>query len=156
VRFPSNIFTLLLTVAAIVMGSSQGNAHIGCDTHQLSSKPMAPNAISVDLVIPFGYLCHLLEVYRKEISVQKAGYTSNATVSNSLVKGICNWRIDFVYYDLKGKEYMRDKGETVKGCDQGPYREIAKGKTLPQSGSSCVELITDGEVRLVQCHTLRD
>jgi hypothetical protein len=141
---------------AIVMSSSESKAYIGCDTHQLSSKPVEPNAISVDLVIPFGYLCHFLEVYRKEISIQKAGYTSNATVSNSLVKGICNWSIDFVYYDLKGKEYMRDKGETVRGCDQGAYREIAKRKTLPQPGSSCVELITDGEVRLVQCHTLKD
>jgi hypothetical protein len=145
-----------MMVGAMVIGSSEGNAYIGCDTNQLSNKPIDRNAISVDLVIPFGYLCHFLEVYRKEISIQKAGYTSNATVSNSLVKGICNWRIDFVYYDMQGKEYMRDKGETVKGCDQGAYREIAKSKTLPQSGSSCAELITEGEVRLVQCHTLRD
>lgn len=156
VRFSSITSTLLMMVGAIVVSSSEGNAHMGCDTHQLSSKPVAPNAISVDLVIPFGYLCYFLEVYRKEISIQKAAYTSNATVSNALVKGICNWSIDFVYYDLKGKEYLRDKGETVKGCEQGAYRETSKNKTLPQPGSSCAELITDGEVRLVHCHSLKE
>jgi len=156
VRFSSNISMLLMIAGAIVISSSEGNAYVDCDTHQLSSKPMAQNAVSVDLIIPFGYLCHLLESKGKEISIQKAAYTSNATVSNFFVKGICNWRMDFVYYDTKGNEYMRDKGETVKGCDQGASREIAKSKTLPQSGSSCVELITDGEVRLVQCHTMMD
>ena len=155
-RFSSNISMLLMMAGAIVISSSEGNAYVDCDTHQLSSKPMAQNAVSVDLIIPFGYLCHLLESKGKEISIQKAAYTSNATVSNFFVKGICNWRMDFVYYDTKGNEYMRDKGETVKGCDQGASREIAKSKTLPQSGSSCVELITDGEVRLVQCHPMRD
>ena len=141
---------------AVALSPSEGNAYVACDTHQLSSKPIAPNAISADLIVPFGYLCHFLEAHGKEISEQKAAYTSNGTVSGPLVKGICNWSIDFVYYDAKGKEYMRDKGETIKGCKQGVSRAVAKSKTLPQFGSSCVELITDGEVRLVQCHAVKD
>jgi hypothetical protein len=156
VRFSSTISTLLLMAGAIVMSSVEGNAYIACDTHQLSKKPVVPNAISVDLIIPFGYLCHHFEANKKEVAVQKAAYSSNGTVAGPLVKGICNWRIDFVYYDTKGTEYMRDKGETVKGCNQGASRAIAKSKTLPQFGSSCVELITDGEVRLIQCHAMKD
>jgi hypothetical protein len=156
VRFSSNISILLLMAGAVVMSSSKGNAYILCDTHQLSKKPAAMNAISSDLIIPFGYLCHHFEANKKEVSVQKAAYSSNSTLSGPLVKGICNWRIDFVYYDMKGTEYMRDKGETVKGCNQGASRTIAKSKTLPQFGSSCVELITDGEVRLIQCHAMKE
>jgi hypothetical protein len=141
---------------AIVMSSVEGNAYIACDTHQLSKKPVVPNAISVDLIIPFGYLCHHFEANKKEVAVQKAAYSSNGTVAGPLVKGICNWRIDFVYYDTKGKEYMRDKGETASGCGQGASRAIAKGKQILQSGSSCAELTVDGKVRLIQCHTLID
>jgi hypothetical protein len=156
VRFSSNISLLLMMAGAVVTSSSAANAYIACDTQQFSSKPINPKAISVDLVVPFGYLCHSLEVEGKEISVQKAAYTSNATVAGPLVKGICNWRIDFVYYDSKRKETMRDKGETVKGCNQGASRAIAKSKPLAQLGSSCVELIIDGEIRLAQCHTIID
>jgi hypothetical protein len=156
VRFSSGIFMLLMMVGAIVASPSEGNAYIACDTYQIGDKPAAPNAVSVDLVIPFGYLCHFLEVNNKEISIQKAAYSSNTTVAGPLVKGICNWRIDFVYYDKKGKEYMRDKGETSSGCGQGASRAIAKGKQILQSGSSCVELAVDGKVRLIQCHTLID
>jgi hypothetical protein len=116
---------------------------------------LTPNAVSSDLVVPFGFLCHHLEVDNKEISIQKAAYSSNTTVGGPLVKGICNWSIDFVYY-AKGKEYMRDKGETVKGCSKGASRSIAKGKALLQSSSSCAELFVDGEVRLIQCHTITD
>jgi hypothetical protein len=146
---------LLMMIGALVASSSEGNAYMGCDTHQMSDKPVAPNAISIDLVIPFGYLCHSLEMDKKEISAQKAAYSSNTTVGGPLVKGICNWRIDFVYY-AKGKEYMRDKGETFKGCDKGASRSAAKGKTLLESSSSCAELFVDGEIRLIQCHKIID
>ena len=141
---------------AAVISPSEANAFVACDTHQIRSKPMAPGAISVDLIIPFGYLCHHFEARGKEIIMQKAAYASTTSVTGSLVRGICNWRIDFVYYDTKGKEYMRDKGETVKGCKQGASRAIAEGRTLAQFGSSCVELITDGEVRLTQCRAVKD
>lgn len=156
VRVFSNISTLLMIIVALAASSNEVNAYIDCDTYQISKKPIAPNAISTDLVIPFGFLCHSLEAKGKEVSTQKAAYSSNGTVVGPLVSGVCNWRIDFVYYDAKGKEYLRDKGETVRGCGQGASRAIAKSKTLPQSGSSCVQLITDGEVRLTQCHTVSD
>jgi hypothetical protein len=144
-------------VGAVVMISNEGNAlDLGCDNRQYSDKPVVPNAISVDLTVPYGYLCHFLESKGKEISVQKAAYTSNATVSGPLVKGICNWRIDFVYYGPNGNEYMRDKGETVTSCDQGASRVVTKSKTLSQYGSACVELIIDGEARLTQCHTMKE
>ena len=156
VRFSSGISILLMMAGMVAMSSSEGNAYIACEIHQLRSKPIARNAVSVDLIIPFGYLCHHFEARKKEIVIQKAAYTSNATVSGPLVKGICNWRIDFVYYDTKGNEYMRDKGEIVKGCNQGAFRALAKSRTLPQFGSTCVELITDGEVRLTQCRAVSD
>jgi hypothetical protein len=156
VRFTSNIYILLTMIGTLVMSSSEGNAVISCDTFQISQKPVKANAVSADLAIPFGFLCHSLEAKGKEISAQKAAYSSNGTVVGPLVIGICNWSIDFVYYDTKGKEYMRDKGETVAGCDKGPTRAIANGKKLYQPGSACVQLITDGEVRLTQCHAMKD
>src|SRR5262245_27862604 len=107
VRFSSSILVLFVVASVFVMASRAGNAFEACDTRQLSDKPIAPNAISIDLVVPFGYLCHHFEARGKEVAVQKAAYTSNATVSGPLAKGICNWRIDFVYYDTTGKEYMR-------------------------------------------------
>lgn len=136
------------------MSSSEGNAYLACDNQQYSSKPIKANAISVDLVVPYGYLCHFLEVKGQEISIQKAAYTSNASVSGPLVKDICNWRMDFVYYTKDGKEYARDKGETVKGCDLGASRAQPKGKALAQTRTACVELFIDGELRLAQCHKM--
>jgi hypothetical protein len=152
-RFSANIAMLLMIAGALFVSSNEGNAYIACDTHQMSNKPTTANAVSSDLVIPFGYLCHHLEVENKKIAIQKASFSSNATVEGPLVGGICNWRIDFVYYS-KGKEDIRDKGKTVKGCDKGAFREIAKGKTLPEFSSSCAELFVDGEVRLIQCRKI--
>jgi hypothetical protein len=153
VRFSANIAMLLMMAGALFVSSNEGHAYISCDTYQMSNKPATPNAMSSDLVIPFGYLCHHLEVENRKISIQKASFSSNTTVGGPLVRGICNWRIDFVYYS-NGKEYMRDKGETAKGCGKGAFREIAKGKALLESSSSCAELLVDGEVILIQCRKI--
>lgn len=152
-RFSAHIAMLLMMAGALSVSSIKANAYIACDTHQMSNKPAAPNAVSSDLVIPFGYLCHHLEMENRKIAIQKASFSSNTTVEGPLVRGICNWRIDFVYYS-KGKEDIRDKGETVNGCGRGAFREIAKGKTLPEFSSSCAELFVDGEVRLIQCRKI--
>ena len=107
------------------------------------------------MTLPYGYLCHLMESRGKEISVQRAAYTSNASIFGPLVGNICNWRIDFVYYDKDAKEYMRDKGETVNNC-KGASRVIEKSKTLPQYGTTCAELFVDGKVRFTQCHAMNE
>jgi hypothetical protein len=154
-RFSANMAMLLMMAGALSVSSIEGNAYVACDTHQMSNKPSAPNAISSELVIPFGFLCHHLEVENRKIAIQKASFSSNGTVNGPLVKGICNWRIDFVYYS-KGKGDIRDNGETVQGCDKGAFREIAKGKALLDFSSSCAELFVDGQVRLIQCSKITE
>jgi hypothetical protein len=57
---------------------------------------------------------------------------------------------------MKGNEYIRDKGETVGNCEQGASRKAPAARTLPQFGTTCAELIIDGEARLTQCHTIRE
>jgi hypothetical protein len=143
-------------IGSIIITSSGATASgLGCDNSQITDAPVALNAISAEMTLPYGYLCHLMESRGKEISAQRAAYTSNASIYGPLVRDICNWRIDFVYYGTNGEEYMRDKGETVNNC-KGASRVIEKGKTLPQYGSTCAELFVDGKVRLTQCHGMSE
>jgi hypothetical protein len=156
VRFLSSLFAVLTVIGLVLANSSgAGASGLGCDNSQITDEPVSLNATSVEMTLPYGYLCHLMESRGKEISNQRAAYTSNASIYGPLVGEICNWRIDFVYYDTKGDEYMRDKGETVNNC-KGASRVAAKSKTLPQYGSTCAELFVDGKVRLTQCHGMNE
>ena len=155
-RFLSSLSAILTMIGSVILTSSGATASgLGCDNSQITDAPVALNATSVDLTLPYGYLCHLMESRGKEISVQRAAYTSNASIYGPLVRNICNWRIDFVYYGMDGKEYMRDEGETVNNC-KGASRVIEKGKTLPQYGTTCAELFVDSKVRLTQCHGMKE
>jgi hypothetical protein len=127
----------------------------GCDNRQYSGEPADPKAITADIKLPFGYLCHLVHTRGKDISEQKAAYTSAAGIYSPLVADICDWRIDFVYYDTKGNEYKRDKGETVSDC-KGASRENVTLNKLPHYGTTCAELILKGETRFTQCHGITE
>jgi hypothetical protein len=156
VRFLSSLSAVLTVIGSVILTSSgAGASGLGCDNSQITDEPVSFNATSVEMTLPYGYLCHLMESRGKEISNQRAAYTSNASIYGPLVGEICNWRIDFVYYDTKGDEYMRDKGETVNNC-KGASRVVAKNKTVPQYGSTCAELFVDGKVRLTQCHSMNE
>ena len=155
-RFLSRLSAILAVIGSFVVLPDEVSASgLGCDTSQITDAPVVVNPVSVDLVIPFGYLCHLMKSTGKAISEQRAAYTSNSNIYGPLVRDICNWRIDFVYYGMDGKEYMRDKGETINGC-KGASRIVEKSKTLPQFGSTCAELFVDGTVRLIQCHGMTE
>lgn len=128
----------------------------GCDNKQYFDDTASPNAISAEIKLPYGYLCHLIHTNGKEISEQKAAYTSKVGIYSPLVANICNWRIDFVYYDTKGKEYMRDKGSTESDCKKGVSRKVADIRKLSHYGTTCAELYIDGHARMTQCHTINE
>ncbi|MGF1619950.1 MAG: hypothetical protein ACFCUR_04980 [Rhodomicrobiaceae bacterium] len=146
-------FTFIGSVVAMPIGANA--AEIGCDNRQDGSGA-DPNAISAEITLPYGYLCHAVQRKGKEIKEQRAAYTLNAGIYAPLVDNICNWRIDFVYYDTNGDEYIREKGDTVSNCKQGASRAIEKSKTLPQYGATCAQLIVDGEPRLTQCQSINE
>lgn len=155
-RFFLHLATILSLGGLVVGMSGEATASgIGCDNRQHTKEIADPNAISRDIKFPYGYLCHMVHTRGKEVTEQQAAYTTNAGIYAPLVKDVCNWRIDFVYYDTKGNEYLKDKGETVSDCKQGASR-TAEARTLPDYGSTCAMLIVDGEVRLSQCHGLNE
>jgi hypothetical protein len=156
-KFISSIGIACALAGLAALTASKANASAtGCDNRQYFEENAKPNAISAEIRLPYGYLCHLIHTRGKEITEQKAAYTKSAGINGPLVKNICNWRLDFVYYDMKGNEYIRDKGETVGNCEQGASRKAPAARTLPQFGTTCAELIIDGEARLTQCHTIRE
>ena len=157
-RFISSVVAIAFTlIGAVIINSNQANASAtGCDNRQILDKAADPNAISAEISLPYGYLCHLVHNNGKEIKEERAAYASSAGIYSPLVDNICNWRIDFVYYDKKGEEYMRDKGETVSDCKIGASRAIEKSKTLPEYGIACAELYIEDERRFTQCHTITE
>lgn len=152
-----SVAVAITMIGAMTMPREAAASATGCDNRQhFEGSGGQPNAVSEDIKFPYGYLCHLIHSDGKEISQQKAAYTLRAGIYAPLVQKVCNWRIDFVYFDTKGKEYMRDKGEVMKDCEKGASRNIAALKKLSEYGSTCAELIVDGEVRLRQCHTITE
>lgn len=156
-RFTAGVSVIFTLLFVLCLGSLEANASAtGCDNRQESDEVSDPNAISVDIKHQYGYLCHLIHTRGKQISEQKASYTESAGIYAPLIKDVCNWRIDFVYYDSKGDEYMRDEGETVTDCKKGARRDISKSKTLSEYGTTCAKLFIDGKPRLTQCHTISE
>jgi hypothetical protein len=156
-RLFSRAAIVFALIGAVISISSQANASAtGCDNRQLDEQVADPNAISREITFPYGYLCHLIHTNGKLIEEQKAAYTASAGIYAPLVDNICNWKIDFVYYDTNGDEYMRDEGDIVSDCKQGVSRKVADVRELPKYGTTCAELIVDGEKKFTQCHILRD
>ena len=154
-RFFSSLAIVLALMATMIVTSSQAMASaIGCDNRQTPGDDVDPNAIAVDIKEPYGYLCHSVHTNGKEIKEQRAAFTTHAGINEPRVKNICNWRIDFVYFDTEGDEYSRDKGETIGDCKKGASREIAKAVNLPDYGTTCANLFVDGELRYTQCHRI--
>jgi hypothetical protein len=153
-RLFARLAIALAFIGTVISMPSEANAaEIGCDNRQDGSGA-DPNAISAEIRLPYGYLCHAVQRRGKEITEQRAAYTSSAGIYAPLVNNICNWRIDFVYYDTNGDEYTREEGETVSNCKQGASRAIEKSRTLPQYGMTCAQLIFDGEPRLTQSKSI--
>lgn len=155
--FISNAIVSFFLIGMVVITSSEVNASaIGCDNRQNHGPATDINAVSVELKLPYGYLCHEIRTDRNDIINQKAIYTSRASINGALVEKICNWSIDFVYYDEDGKEAMRDKGKTVSNCKQGASREVEIKRKLTEYTSTCAKLIVDGDPILTQCHKINN
>jgi hypothetical protein len=156
-KFFSSIAIAFALIGAVIFMSNQANASAtGCDNRQYSDEAADPHAISVDIKFPYGYLCHMVHTRGKEIKEQEAAYTESAGIYAPLVKDICNWRIDFVYYDTNGEEYLRDEGQTVSDCKAGAKRKAENDRKLPHFGTTCAELIIEGERKYSQCYSFNE
>ena len=155
--FFSNAAIAFTLLGAVIMTSGEASASaLGCDNRQDYGSSSDPNPVSADMTLPYGYLCHGVEYKGKEISEQRAAFNTSANIYGSLVKDICNWRIDFIFYDKNGDEYLRDKGKTASGCEDDVVRLVNKSRKLKSYGTTCASLIIDGESRLTQCHSITE
>jgi hypothetical protein len=109
--------------------------------------------VSMPISIPAGQLSHTIKGSGRKIEGQQAIYSVVPGIG-ALKGKICNWRIDFVYKQ-DGKEYLRERGKTVRECDgfTGPVMEKAKPKTV-RYGKACAELWVDGKKKATQCHNI--
>jgi hypothetical protein len=136
--------------ATIVTSTDANATAFGCQP----SNGFGLSFKGVNLRVPKGYLCHLIRGNKKKISYQMAAYNISTGIEGMFRGKICNWRIDFVYYDTKGRAYSTDTGPTKNYCSLGARREVKAGKNLPNYGKSCARLVVDGKAIVTQCHKI--
>lgn len=141
---------IAISGAAIVTSTDAKAKAIGCQL----SHGFGFSFKGANLTVPKGFLCHLIQGDKRKITLQRAAYSATPNVYGALTGKICNWRIDFVYYDTNGKAYSTDKGPTKNYCSIGAVREVKSNKNLPKDGKSCARLIVDGKAKVVQCHKI--
>lgn len=65
---------------------------------------------------------------------------------------VCNWRIDFLYYNNAGRRYHTSYGPHHSGCSFKGVRGPLHNRTL-QPGRVCAKLLKSGiETELKVCH----
>lgn len=141
---------IAISGAAIVTSTDANASAVGCQP----SHGFGFSFKGASLTVPKGFLCHEIKGNKKKITFQRAAYTAGASVYSALTGKICNWRIDFVYYDTNGRAYSTYRGPTKNYCSMGAVREVKAPKNLPKDGKSCARLIVDGKARVVQCHKI--
>ncbi len=65
----------------------------------------------------------------------------------------CNWRIDFKYYDINGKNYQTSAGTTQNSCNWLPDRRRRQSFQM-KSGTACAILYVLNKERVRQCHNI--
>lgn len=66
---------------------------------------------------------------------------------------ICNWRMDFTYYDTNAVLYSTSRGSTHYTCTRVAYRAIGTDRVL-RYGRACANIYANG-IRLArQCHSI--
>lgn len=94
--------------------------------------------------IPAGQLAHKVEGDGNKINRQW-GHISTVTSS------LCNWRIDYVYFDTNNKEKRRIRGRLHSSCDNWAYGNTVNPGTVPY-GKTCATLYRSGAYVTRQCH----
>lgn len=66
---------------------------------------------------------------------------------------VCNWRIDFRYYNVNGYNYKTSTGPTNYRCNGTGHRTIYP-KAYYRSGRACAILYSNSTRLATQCHSL--
>ena len=119
----------------------------GCQTTSSFSYAVGGTTIKV----PTSMLCHGVTGSGKTITHTRATFGST-----SIKTQICNWRIDWVYYNTSGNEYRRSTGATQKSCAW--YFQLCRNdgtdRSLAYYGKACAQFYDNGTLRGKQCHSI--
>ena len=99
----------------------------------------------VTIRVPGAALNHCVVGRGLTVERQYASFSSAAK--------LCNWRIDFVYYDDRGNQDVRYMGATHHSCTRDAYRELRPSRGFGP-GKTCAKVYMNGKWRETQCHSL--
>src|SRR4051794_7798905 len=95
--------------------------------------------------IPAGQLAHMVEGSGRTIRYEWGHVTAAGNV--------CNWRIDYVYFGMRGHAYRRIRGRTRYHCDRWAYGQtVYPGRV--RYGRACAQLYRSGAFVARQCHNI--
>jgi hypothetical protein len=136
-KFLSLLFGLLLAAGLSVAIQTPASADAnGCDGWAYGSFG--------GYTIPSGILCHQIRGNGRTISVEYADAASAR---------LCNWRIDYRYYNTSGTVYRVSTGPTHTTCTSDGERYYYPG-TLPYYGKACAYVYSNGAYLTKQCHNI--
>ena len=150
---PLRALLVALVAAITCLSTTSAPAHataLGCDY----SGGFGFSYQGVTLKAPKGFLCHYIEGNGRTVTKEAASYSANASLYGALTGRVCNWRIDFVYYDTSGRNYRTDYGPLTTSCSYSVSRTVTADKTLAYYGKACARLVVNGTTRVTQCHNI--
>jgi hypothetical protein len=153
--------TVLLAAVglALTMGVAPAQAAPADPRSAFGSVPVATFTYEfngIKIKIPTGcFLSHYIQGKRTRVEKQNAGV--DCAGPGALGPGFCNWRIDFIFYDLKGKHYLTHKGLQQLGCSTSLFWKNPKENwSIPHYGRACATLTVHTKERVRQCHAITD
>lgn len=108
------------------------------------------NIPKVPVPVPAGVLRHLIIGDGNNIESENAGFSTS-------FGPLCNWKIDYVYFDVNNVERRRIKGPVHSSCNfrvSDNPQTVYPGK-VPY-GKACVSLYSSGEYITRQCHFITE
>jgi len=140
-------FIVLVVTLSMIQSSTAQASATAC---KYTSSRIPLNIKGQKFKVPKGLFCHEIIGKRKHIKTQSAVFKQSLLFGAGAA---CNWRIDFVYLNTKGKGF-RDRGKTNYTCNQFPRRIVRKDKHLKHYGKSCAQLYIGGKKISTQCHNI--
>jgi hypothetical protein len=127
-----------------------------CFPLMLATLPTAANAGAIgteiwgkhclfDICIPGGNLVHIIYGDGLYIKKQDAGFQAYSN--------ICNWRITFRYYDVRGDKYKSYRGPINYNCRLAGGRVIYPQQKM-KPGKACAVLFSNDRKIATQCHNI--
>lgn len=89
-----------------------------------------------------------------EHSITGSGRTvTNEWAEAEAAANICNWRMDFTYFDTNNVLYSTWSGATNYTCTRVAYRGISTDRVL-RYGRACANIYANGIRLATQCHSI--